>query len=620
MHSSLPTRSAAQARPRILLVGATGQVGYELLRTLQPLCEVIATGRPRDSRPLPSLVPLDLSDPDAVRETVRRVAPQLIVSAAAYTAVDRAEQEHDLAMAVNAAAPAILAEEARRAGAAIVHFSTDYVFDGSGTRPWREEDPTGPLNAYGRSKLAGEEAIRASGVAHLILRTSWVYAARGRNFVRTMLRLGQERPELRVVADQHGAPTSARMIADVTGQVLAQAGGDFTGFLSERGGTVHLCCQGETTWHGFASATFELWRERGLPLAVQKVVPIHTEEYPTPARRPTNSRLDCGRLRERFGLSPPGWREALALCVEEMASPSLEYRLQAADAGAALGDEKCPPKGGTPTVPDLEIGVIYTHERYFMPRLLSSLARSGDDLSLRLIAVDNASSDWNPGWERICDTKLLKNSRRITYAANLNLILQSSSAPLVLLLNTDMSLDPEEQCLSKMVRFMDEHPRCGVSGCRLYHPDGTYAFPARRFQKLRTIAARRTPLSPLLRKSVDHYLYRDRDEQGVFECQWLSGCFLLVRRQAYLEVGGFDDAFQKYFEDVDFCLRMARAGWQVMFNGATYCYHYEQRASKNIYGPDAWRHLRSYVRWLRKWGFAPEKATAERREGARRAG
>lgn len=563
---------------------------------------------------------------------VRRVAPQLIVNAAAYTAVDRAEKEHDLAMAVNAAAPAILAEEAERIGAGIVHYSTDYVFDGSGTRPWREEDTTGPLNAYGHSKLAGEEAIRASGAAHLILRTSWVYAARGSNFVRTMLRLGQERPELRVVADQHGAPTAARVIADMTGQILAQAGGEFAKFLAERGGTTHLCCRGETTWHGLATAIFEFARKHGISLAVQNVEPIRTEEYPTPARRPANSRLDCGRLRERFGLTAPAWQEALSLCVQEMVSSgdsavptpqaSVASAVSVASAAAsphvsAVRSEQTP----VATKPDLEIGVIYTHERYWMPRLLSSLARSGDDLALRMIAVDNASSDWNADWERyVGEMTVLKNSRRMGYAANLNLILRSSSAPFVLLLNTDMSLDPEEQCLSKMVRFMREHPRCGVSGCRLYHPDGTYAFPARRFQKLGTIAARRTPLGPLLRRSVDRYLYRDRDEQGVFECDWLSGCFLMVRREAYLEVGGFDLGFQKYFEDVDFCLRMARAGWDVMFNGGTYCYHYEQRASKKLSSPDAWRHLRSYVRWLRKWGLAPEKAAAQEHDQVRRAG
>jgi dTDP-4-dehydrorhamnose reductase len=252
-----------------------------------------------------------LSSPEDVRAAVREVRPTLIVIAAAYTAVDKAEQETDLALAVNGTAPGILAEEGKRLGAALIHYSTDYVFNGAGNRPWTEDHPTAPLNAYGRSKLAGEERIRASGIPHLIMRTSWLYGLYGPNFVKTMLRLGTTRAELKVVNDQIGAPTPVSLLADVTGQILAQARGNLVDWLDDRGGILNVCAAGETNWHAFAEEIFCLARMRGMALAVERVLSIPTSAYPTPTARPLNSRLDLSRLRQRFGLVPPDWRTAL---------------------------------------------------------------------------------------------------------------------------------------------------------------------------------------------------------------------------------------------------------------------------------------------------------------------
>lgn len=296
---------AAPRRPRILLIGVNGQVGYELARSLAPLGELITAGRSG------GMLSLDLSRLDQIRNVVRQVQPALIVNAAAYTAVDKAESERELAMAINGTAPGVLAEEAGRTSAALVHYSTDYVFNGSGDTPWCEEDPTGPLNHYGMTKLAGEQAIRAADCAHLILRVSWVYGLHGANFVKTMLRLGGQRRELSIVNDQIGAPTSARVIADVTAQILAQARGDWHSFFRQQGGAVHLACQGTTSWHGFAARIFALARQQGTSLAVTSLKPIATSEYPTPARRPLNSRMNCSRLRQRFGLEAPSWETAL---------------------------------------------------------------------------------------------------------------------------------------------------------------------------------------------------------------------------------------------------------------------------------------------------------------------
>jgi GT2 family glycosyltransferase len=260
---------------------------------------------------------------------------------------------------------------------------------------------------------------------------------------------------------------------------------------------------------------------------------------------------------------------------------------------------------------DVDIGIIYTHERNFMTPLVSSLAQSGRGVAMRLILVDNASADGVGEWQgAFRETLVLRNDSRLGYAANLNRILAAAQSRYALLLNTDMYFEPAEQCVAKMVRFMDGHSDCGVSGCRLYHSDGSDCFPARRFQTLGTIAARRLGLAGLLGPRVDAYLYREKPVDSVFDCDWLSGCFLMVRRQALADVGLLDLQFRKYFEDVDFCLRMARAGWRVMMNGATFAYHLEQRASRHLLSRDALVHLQSYARWLAKWGLDPSRHIA----------
>ena len=283
---------------KILLTGANGQVGYELERSLQGLGQVLALGRAR----------MDLADLDQVRAVIRAERPSLIVNPAAYTAVDKAEAEPLLARRINAEAPAVMAEEARKLGAAMVHFSTDYVFDGAKQGAWLETDATGPLNVYGQTKLEGELAIAASGVDHLILRTSWVFGMRGKNFLLTMLRLASERDELRVVNDQHGAPTWSRTIADTTALLLAQARAAGQPWWAQHGGVYHLSSQGQTSWCGFTEA---IVAAAGLSC---KVLPISSAEYPTPARRPANSVLDTGKLRARL-CELPHWEQALALCL-----------------------------------------------------------------------------------------------------------------------------------------------------------------------------------------------------------------------------------------------------------------------------------------------------------------
>ena len=283
---------------KILLTGATGQVGYELERSLQALGEVVALDRAR----------MDLSDLDQVRDMVRQVRPGLIVNPAAYTAVDKAESEPELAHRINALAPGVMAAEAALLGAAMVHYSTDYVFDGSKPGAYAESDAPGPINVYGRSKLAGEQAIAAAGIPHLILRTSWVYGMRGKNFLLTMLRLAAERDSLRVVADQHGAPTWSRTIADSTAAMLAQAHGGGAQWWESNSGIYHLCGQGETTWHGFTEAIVEA---AGLAC---KVLPITSADYPVPAPRPVNSVMTCEKLTARF-CHLPHWQVALRLCL-----------------------------------------------------------------------------------------------------------------------------------------------------------------------------------------------------------------------------------------------------------------------------------------------------------------
>jgi dTDP-4-dehydrorhamnose reductase len=287
----------------ILMTGKSGQVGWELRRALLPLGRIHAFGHDE----------LDLADAAAVRRKLDEVRPDAIVNAAAYTAVDKAESEPDQAHAVNAAAPALLAQEAARRGALLIHYSTDYVYDGAKAAPYVETDPTNPLGAYGRSKLAGEAGIRAADAEHLIFRTSWVYAARGANFLRTILRLAAEREELRIVADQVGAPTWARLIAEATAHALKQAMQERSSGKFESG-VFHLTAAGETSWHGFASAIVE----GRAGLRVKTVTPIATADYPTPAKRPANSRLDTEKFRTRFGLALPDWRDCLQLCLEEI--------------------------------------------------------------------------------------------------------------------------------------------------------------------------------------------------------------------------------------------------------------------------------------------------------------
>jgi hypothetical protein len=269
-----------------------------------------------------------------------------------------------------------------------------------------------------------------------------------------------------------------------------------------------------------------------------------------------------------------------------------------------MGENRAAWQPATPC--DIEIGVIYTHERHFVSRLLDSLRSSVEGLRARLILVDNASIDGADQWlDFFSPAVVLRNARRLSYAENLNRIIRFASARYILLLNTDMYFDPRARCLETMVAFMEGNPRCGVAGCRLLHADGTEAFAARRYQTLASIAGRRLGLR-WFRDSVDHYLYKDYPPQSTFTCDWLSGCFLLVRHEAWQQVGGFDTRFRKYFEDVDFCHRMRRAGWQVMYNGATYAFHLEQRSSRKLLSLDAWRHACSYARWLAKRrAFAP---------------
>jgi dTDP-4-dehydrorhamnose reductase len=292
--------------PAILLFGRTGQVGWELQRSLASLGALTVLGHDD----------VDLGRPAAIRDAVRAVQPRLIVNAAAYTAVDKAEDEPDLAHAINGDAVGVMADEAKRLGAALVHYSTDYVFDGTATTPLTETRPVAPLNAYGRSKLAGEEAIRDSGLArHLIFRTCWVYADRGKNFLKTMQRLAAERDELRVVADQRGSPTWARQIAEATALVLAASRRD-DGWedLASRAGTYHLAAAGDCTWHDFATAIVAASpRADG---STAHVLPISTSEYPTPAKRPAYSVLDTDALHRAFGIRLPHWRQGLRLCLD----------------------------------------------------------------------------------------------------------------------------------------------------------------------------------------------------------------------------------------------------------------------------------------------------------------
>jgi dTDP-4-dehydrorhamnose reductase len=289
-----------QHRPRILISGQHGQVSLELQQRLGDLAQLHVMGRDQ----------LDLANPEGIRERVQSLKPDLIINAAAHTAVDQAESEPELAFAINARAPGVFAEEAAKLGIPLIHYSTDYVFDGSKSSPYTEDDEPNPLGVYGRSKLAGEQAITAVGGQHLILRTSWVYSRHGRNFLLTMQRLLQEKPELRIVADQIGAPTWAGTIAQSTRALIERWQAGQAGAWD----TYHLTAQGETSWFGFAQAIAEQLKAQGLPCA--ELLPIPSSDYPTPARRPLNSRLDCSRLQRQWQVSQPHWQQALIDCLK----------------------------------------------------------------------------------------------------------------------------------------------------------------------------------------------------------------------------------------------------------------------------------------------------------------
>lgn len=293
----------------ILLFGKTGQVGWELQRSLAPLGPVVAL----DTRSTEYCG--DFTRLQGLVDTVRAIKPRLIINAAAHTAVDKAESEEPLARQINALAPGVLAREAQALGAWLVHYSTDYVFNGSGTQPWVETDATGPLSAYGRTKLEGEQAIQASGCQHLIFRTSWVYAARGGNFAKTMLRLGRERTDLTVIDDQMGAPTGADLIADITAHAVRQAMQQ-----PELAGIYHLVAAGETSWHGYARFVLNNARARGIELAVtdDRIKPVPTSAFPTPAKRPSNSRLCTDKLRAAFQLNLPSWEHGVTRMLDEI--------------------------------------------------------------------------------------------------------------------------------------------------------------------------------------------------------------------------------------------------------------------------------------------------------------
>ncbi len=295
---------------KILLLGKNGQVGWELQRSLAVLGEVVALDF--DS---PGPLSADFSKPESLAATVRSVAPQLIVNAAAHTAVDKCESEPNLARALNASSPAVLAREAKTLGAWLVHYSTDYVFDGSGNTPWLEDSTTGPLNVYGATKLEGEEAVRASGCRHLIFRTSWVYGARGGNFAKIMLKLAAERERLTVIDDQFGAPTGADMLADITAHAVRTVAQ-----RAELAGTYHAVAAGETTWHGYARHVIEFARAAGRPIKVapEAIEPVPTSAFPTPAKRPGNSRMNTQKLRDSFGLALPTWQTGVDRLLTEV--------------------------------------------------------------------------------------------------------------------------------------------------------------------------------------------------------------------------------------------------------------------------------------------------------------
>jgi dTDP-4-dehydrorhamnose reductase len=294
---------------RILVTGSSGQVGGALSIALAPLGTILTTDRSS----------FDLATPDALPRQLDRFGPDIIINPAAYTAVDQAEEEPELAMRVNAKSPGVMAQWAAAHAIPLIHFSTDYVFSGTGERAWREDDATEPLSAYGSSKLAGEKQILAAGGCALIVRTSWVYAARGRNFLRTIARLARQREDLRIVADQIGSPTSARLLADVVAMMLAEGIDVLRTRAALAQGLVHVCAAGEASWYRFASAIVDGLRSRGVQLTVARVVPIRSDEFPTRAKRPLNSRLDLGRLHGLFGVRTPRWEHDLEPELDQLA-------------------------------------------------------------------------------------------------------------------------------------------------------------------------------------------------------------------------------------------------------------------------------------------------------------
>ena len=293
---------------KILLLGKNGQVGWELQRALAPLGELVALDR-QGGEGLCG----DLADLDGLRQTIRSVSPNVRVNAAAYPAVDKAESEPERAELINAKASQVMAQEMLKLDGWLLHYSTDYVFNGGGLKPWKEDDLTGPLNHYGVTKLQGEKAIAQTGCKHLIFRTSWVYAARGANFAKTMLRLAAERGQLNVIADQFGAPTGAELIADVTAHALRCARSN-----PALAGVYHLAAAGEVSWHGYADFVIEHARNAGKDLTVKAITAIPTSDYPTPAQRPLNSRLDCSKLRDAFDLNMPDWQIGVARMLTEI--------------------------------------------------------------------------------------------------------------------------------------------------------------------------------------------------------------------------------------------------------------------------------------------------------------
>ena len=301
------------SKPTILLTGATGQVGGELLKFLPELGEVIA----------PTRSAMDLANPQSIRDTIRTIKPRWIVNPGAYTAVDKAEIEPSLAHTINAEAIHAIGEEAHNLGAGVIHFSTDYVFSGTGTTPYIETDVPAPVSVYGATKLAGEKALIATGAGHLIFRTSWVYGATGKNFLLTILKLARERDHLRIVGDQHGAPTWSRDLAEMTLQVIgrcekAAADKPLVEALSEVSGIYHASGRGETTWHDFAAEAIRIQREKDATISLAHTEAITTADYPTPAKRPANSRLNCAKLEQQFGWRMMHWQESLKEVLDEL--------------------------------------------------------------------------------------------------------------------------------------------------------------------------------------------------------------------------------------------------------------------------------------------------------------